>query len=179
MSLRTFNLSTLSLISTDKSMYCEVPLRLCIIIYLYCLIFVISGLVILWQWLVFCVDQPDNVVSANIPSSPGDGVFSCLARPDHGREGRPIYLRANHFKIKLPNIDIFHYEVTITPEKCPRRVNREVIDTMFRANSNIFPSGHKPVYDGRKNLYSKNPLIKNIEGTVSLALIYNSQLICD
>ncbi|XP_063728094.1 protein argonaute-2-like isoform X3 [Symsagittifera roscoffensis] len=102
------------------------------------------------------------------PSSPGDGVFTCLTRPDQGREGRPIYLRANHFKIKLPNIDIFHYDVTITPEKCPRRVNREVIDTMFRANPQTFQSNHKPVYDGRKNLYSKQPLVNNFEGPLEV-----------
>ncbi|XP_075255273.1 protein argonaute-2-like, partial [Convolutriloba macropyga] len=102
------------------------------------------------------------------PSSPGDGIFACLSRPDQGREGRPIYLRANHFKIKLPNIDIFHYDITITPEKCPRRVNREVIDNMFRMNQKTFHTGHKPVYDGRKNLYSKTPLVNNFDGPLEL-----------
>ena len=126
---------------------------------------------------VFC-DQK-RFVSANTPSSPGEGVFNCLSRPDQGREGRLIYLRANHFKIKLPNIDIFHYDVSITPEKCPRRVNREVIDTMFRANSKIFQSGHRPVYDGRKNLYSKTPLV-NSPDPVShhSSLKHNSFLSC-
>ena len=52
--------------------------------------------------------------------------FTCPARPNHGTEGRTILLRANHFQVRIPKGYIHHYDVSITPDKCPRRVNRSV-----------------------------------------------------
>ena len=78
-------------------------------------------------------------------------------RPDIGHSGRPISLRANHFQVKIPSIELFHYDVAIIPEKCPRRVNREVVEEVVKKYSQYF-GGQKPVFDGRKNLYSKRPL---------------------
>lgn len=51
-------------------------------------------------------------------------VFICPRRPNLGTEGRPIMLRANHFEIRMPRGYLHHYDVTITPDKCPRKVNR-------------------------------------------------------
>lgn len=60
--------------------------------------------------------------------TPGEGgvstVFLAPRRPNHGVEGRPVVLRANHFQVRIPGGVIQHYEITISPEKCPRRVNR-------------------------------------------------------
>ncbi|RXM92692.1 Protein argonaute-1 [Acipenser ruthenus] len=53
--------------------------------------------------------------------------------------GKPIKLLANCFQVEIPKMDVYLYEVDIKPEKCPRRVNR-------------------PVYDGKKSLYTANPL---------------------
>lgn len=78
-------------------------------------------------------------------------------RPDIGHSGRPISLRANHFQVKIPSIELFHYDVAIIPEKCPRRVNREVVEEVVKKYGHYF-GGQKPVFDGRKNLYSKRPL---------------------
>lgn len=50
--------------------------------------------------------------------------FEPPARPGRGSEGRCISLRANHFEIRMPKGFLHHYDVSITPEKCPRRVNR-------------------------------------------------------
>ncbi|VDQ08958.1 unnamed protein product [Trichobilharzia regenti] len=50
--------------------------------------------------------------------------FEPPTRPGRGSEGRCISLRANHFEIKMPKGFLHHYDVSITPEKCPRRVNR-------------------------------------------------------
>uniref|UniRef100_A0A8C2PIY5 Uncharacterized protein n=1 Tax=Capra hircus TaxID=9925 RepID=A0A8C2PIY5_CAPHI len=44
--------------------------------------------------------------------------------PDFGTSGRTIKLQANFFEMDIPKIDIYHYELDIKPEKCPRRVNR-------------------------------------------------------
>ncbi|XP_075551012.1 protein argonaute-1 [Dermacentor variabilis] len=83
--------------------------------------------------------------------------FSCPRRPNVGTEGRPILLRANHFQISMPRGFLHHYDVTITPDKCPRKVNREIIETMVQSYSKIFGS-QKPVFDGRKNMYTRDDL---------------------
>lgn len=77
-------------------------------------------------------------------------------RPEEpGRSGRPISLQANHFQVvRLPKNDIQHYDVTITPEKTPRKLNREIIARMLAANDPKF-GGLKPVYDGQKNMYAR------------------------
>ncbi|GAB6018873.1 argonaute 1 [Chamberlinius hualienensis] len=85
-------------------------------------------------------------------------VFVCPRRPNQGMEGRPITLRANHFQINMPRGVIHHYDITIQPDKCPRKVNREIIETMVQAYSKIF-GAQKPVFDGRKNLYTRDMLL--------------------
>ncbi|KRZ78210.1 Protein argonaute-4 [Trichinella papuae] len=90
-------------------------------------------------------------------SSDSIAVFLAPRRPNHGIEGRPIGLRANHFQVRIPGGFIHHYDVSISPEKCPRRVNREIINTMVRAYSRIF-NMLRPVYDGKKNMYTREPL---------------------
>lgn len=65
-------------------------------------------------------------------------AFVAPRRPNLGREGRPITLRANHFQISMPRGYIHHYDISITPDKCPRKVNREIIETMVHAFPRIF-----------------------------------------
>ncbi|KAJ8910837.1 hypothetical protein NQ315_015572 [Exocentrus adspersus] len=84
-------------------------------------------------------------------------VFQCPRRPNLGREGRPIGLKANHFQITMPRGFVHHYDVNIQPDKCPRKVNREIIETMVKAYGKIF-GNLKPVFDGRNNLYTRDPL---------------------
>jgi eukaryotic translation initiation factor 2C len=81
----------------------------------------------------------------------------CPRRPNIGREGRAIPLRANHFQITMPRGYIHHYHVSISPDKCPRKVNRDIITTMVNAYGRIFGT-KKPVFDGRSNLYVRDPL---------------------
>lgn len=45
-------------------------------------------------------------------------------RPGTGVAGKSIKLRANHFPITFKTANLFHYEVSIIPDKCPRKVNR-------------------------------------------------------
>lgn len=104
---------------------------------------------------------------SSMPSTPpGSGIMTMLhppldlsppPRPDFGREGRSIKLRANHFAIRIPPILIQHYDLNIQPDKCPKRVNREIIDTMVNKFQNIFNTQH-PAFDGKRNLYTKDPL---------------------
>ncbi|XP_078333968.1 protein argonaute-2-like isoform X2 [Crassostrea virginica] len=92
------------------------------------------------------------------PGPPKPSDFICPPRPNYGTEGKPILLRANHFQVRIPKGVLHHYDISIVPDKCPRRVNREIIETMVTAYSQKIFSGQKPVFDGRKNLYSREPL---------------------
>ncbi|KAK4336897.1 hypothetical protein RND71_043462 [Anisodus tanguticus] len=84
-------------------------------------------------------------------------VFRCPKRPNKGTDGKVITLRANHFHITMPRGCLYHYDIAISPDKCPRKINREIIETMVVAYSKIFPK-QKPVFDGRKNMYTKEDL---------------------
>ncbi|RWS17692.1 protein argonaute-2-like protein, partial [Dinothrombium tinctorium] len=90
-------------------------------------------------------------------ASPPLPTFQCPRRPNIGTDGRAIALRANHFQITMPRGFLHHYDVTITPDKCPRKINREIIETMVQSYSKIF-SSQKPVFDGRKNMYTRDDL---------------------
>lgn len=68
------------------------------------------------------VARPSSTTTSGSSSPPID--FRSPRRPNHGQEGRPILLRANHFQVRMPRGYIHHYEVSIVPDKCPRRVNR-------------------------------------------------------
>ncbi|XP_063702172.1 protein argonaute-2 isoform X1 [Culicoides brevitarsis] len=98
-----------------------------------------------------------GVVPVTTTATPDLPVFTCPRRPNLGREGRPILLRANHFQITMPRGFVHHYDINIQPDKCPRKVNREIIETMVHAYSKIF-GVLKPVFDGRNNLYTRDPL---------------------
>ncbi|XP_029634731.1 protein argonaute-2-like [Octopus sinensis] len=97
--------------------------------------------------------QPAQSSIVDVPTTLPD--FVSPSRPNVGQLGRPIQLRANFFKISFPKYNIHHYEVSISPDKCPRRVNREIVETMVQAYSAKIFHGEKPVFDGRKNLYSR------------------------
>ena len=78
-------------------------------------------------------------------------------RPDHGTVGRPIRLRTNLFRLNIsPELsDLYHYDVEITPNKCPRTVKRDVVNEIIRKYKDTTFQGHQPAFDGEKNLYSR------------------------
>lgn len=57
----------------------------------------------------------------------------------------------------MPRGFVHHYDINIQPDKCPRKVNREIVTVMVAAYGKIFGS-LKPVFDGRNNLYTRDPL---------------------
>ncbi|XP_041044953.1 protein argonaute-2 isoform X1 [Carcharodon carcharias] len=85
-------------------------------------------------------------------------TFKPPVRPDFGTMGRPIKLQANFFEVDIPKIEIYHYDIDIKPDKCPRRVNREIVEHMVQHFKNQIFGDRKPVFDGRKNLYTAMPL---------------------
>ncbi|KAJ2947967.1 hypothetical protein O0L34_g9760 [Tuta absoluta] len=98
-----------------------------------------------------------SLVSPAAAPPPDLPVLTCPRRPNLGHEGRPIMLRANHFQISMPRGFVHHYDVNIQPDKCPRKVNREIVETMVHCYNKIF-GALKPVFDGRNNLYTRDPL---------------------
>lgn len=74
-----------------------------------------------------CILRPGRctMLAPPAPPPPIQGyAFKPPPRPDFGTSGRTIKLQANFFEMDIPKIDIYHYELDIKPEKCPRRVNR-------------------------------------------------------
>ncbi|KAG5264999.1 hypothetical protein AALO_G00260340 [Alosa alosa] len=92
------------------------------------------------------------------PPPPPEYVFKPPPRPDFGTMGRPIKLQANFFEMEIPKLEVYHYDIDIKPEKCPRRVNREIVAHMVQHFKTQIFGDRKPVYDGRKNLYTAMPL---------------------
>ena len=77
-------------------------------------------------------------------------------KPGYGTVGRPIKLRANFFRMNMsPRLsDLYHYDVEIEPNKCPKMVKRDVVnEIVMKYHSTVF-QGHEPAFDGEKNLYS-------------------------
>ncbi|MCI4395505.1 hypothetical protein PGIGA_G00181350 [Pangasianodon gigas] len=85
-------------------------------------------------------------------------LFSVPRRPGYGTMGKPIKLLANCFQVDIPKMDVYLYEVDIKPERCPRRVNREVVDSMVQHFKVTIFGDRRPVYDGKKSLYTAHPL---------------------
>ncbi|KAK3908670.1 LOW QUALITY PROTEIN: Protein argonaute-2 [Frankliniella fusca] len=75
--------------------------------------------------------------------------------PNEPKSGRQIVLEVNHLLLKIadPGVKIYHYDVSIDPDK-PKRFLRLVMDEMQRK---CYPQNF-PGFDGSKNLYSKGPL---------------------
>ncbi|PRD30004.1 UNVERIFIED_CONTAM: Ago2 [Trichonephila clavipes] len=104
-------------------------------------------------------------------------------KPEAGRLGMRIRLIANHFPLQVPSGNVYHYDIEIisrgrsittkpvlkepqqesekkkdkdTKYRCMNtKRNREIINHML--NSQDFRD-HYAAYDGKKNMYTKNPL---------------------
>lgn len=76
-------------------------------------------------YFAFCLFPSTDPDVLDPPSSPlPEYVFKPPSRPDFGTMGRTIKLQANFFEMEIPKLEVYHYDIDIKPEKCPRRVNR-------------------------------------------------------
>lgn len=73
-----------------------------------------------------CMEKTCLCTCPTAPVSPPapEYVFKPPQRPDFGTMGRTIKLQANFFEMEIPKLEVYHYDIDIKPEKCPRRVNR-------------------------------------------------------
>ncbi|XP_050281534.1 protein argonaute 5-like [Quercus robur] len=79
-------------------------------------------------------------------------------RPGYGNVGKKIQVRANHFLVEVADIDLFHYDVTITPAIKSKKVNRSVmtqLDTLYRESHF---GGRRAAYDGSNRMYTAGAL---------------------
>src|SRR4051794_35183985 len=84
-------------------------------------------------------------------------ITEFVKRPGLGKAGRVIRVRANFYEvIALPEANINHYDIDISPE-VPPAMNRKIYKH-FEAHHSTDLGQVKPVYDGRKNLYTAKPL---------------------
>ncbi|XP_068705532.1 protein argonaute-2-like isoform X1 [Montipora foliosa] len=91
-------------------------------------------------------------------------------RPSHGTVGRPIKLRANFFQMNIsPKLTyLYHYDVEIIPNKCPKVVKRDVVNQIIQKYKKETFQGHEPAFDGEKNLISAKELPSPVELSVVL-----------
>ncbi|KAJ2912725.1 hypothetical protein MD484_g7689, partial [Candolleomyces efflorescens] len=75
----------------------------------------------------------------------------------YGQAGRVVRVQVNAFAATLPQSTIHHYDVAITPDNLPARLNLVILKTLQNAVApQIFtPRGS---YDGRKNLFCPSRL---------------------
>ena len=77
-----------------------------------------------------------------------DSKFTLEKRPVLGRNGRRINIRTNFFAVTLlPEANISHFDVTITPD-VPPKLNRKVLEQFAIDNRDGPLGGARPVYDG-------------------------------
>lgn len=79
-------------------------------------------------------------------------------RPGFGQAGTRVILKANHFFTELPNTDLIHYLVKITPEVESKDVNRSVIEELVKLYRESELGMRLPAYDGRRSLYTAGEL---------------------
>jgi hypothetical protein len=80
-------------------------------------------------------------------------------RPDTGNLGSAIQVRSNFFPLNtIPNRVIYHYSVSIFPDVPPAK-NRNIFLIWEKESNDLgLLNGIKPVYDGRHNMYSPEPV---------------------
>ncbi|GFP93542.1 protein argonaute mel1 [Phtheirospermum japonicum] len=80
------------------------------------------------------------------------------ARPEFGKVGRKVVVKANHFLVSVADRDLHHYDVSISPEVSSKKVCRDIMNQLV----NSFKSSHLGkkmlAYDGRKSCYAAGEL---------------------
>ncbi|EPS72163.1 hypothetical protein M569_02595, partial [Genlisea aurea] len=84
--------------------------------------------------------------------------LSFPSRPGFGQLGTKCIVKANHFFTELPDKDLNHYDVTITPEVNSKPVNRMIMAELVKLYKESDLGSRLPAYDGSKSLYTAGEL---------------------
>ncbi|KAG7021819.1 Protein argonaute PNH1, partial [Cucurbita argyrosperma subsp. argyrosperma] len=104
------------------------------------------------------------------PSSSSCKSLTFPRRPDFGSLGTKCLVKANHFLAKIPESDISHYNVKITPEVTSRKLKKNILTELVKHYRSTELGMRLPVYDGGSNLYTAGLLpFTSKEFTVILA----------
>ncbi|KAL1191041.1 Protein argonaute 5 [Cardamine amara subsp. amara] len=93
----------------------------------------------------------------NLPPASSKAV-TLQARPGFGKIGEKVMVRANHFLVQVADRDLYHYDVSISPEVTSKKVNREVMKILVNTYRESHLNQKFPAYDGRKSLYTAGAL---------------------
>ncbi|KAJ1701044.1 hypothetical protein LUZ63_000823 [Rhynchospora breviuscula] len=97
-----------------------------------------------------------TVPSSLLPASSKALVHA--RRPGSGTVGAKCRVRANHFLVQVAENNLYHYDVSITPEAKSRGTNRAVMAELIAVHKDSFFGGKLPAYDGRKSIYTAGSL---------------------
>ncbi|KAK3825007.1 MAG: Piwi domain-containing protein, partial [Benniella sp.] len=93
-----------------------------------------------------------------------------VKRPDFGKAGKVVQVRSNHFEVtKLPNITIYHYDISVVPDVTPS-VNRRIFTELMARHRESDLGNIHPVFDGRKNMFSPSELPFGDDRTFEIVL---------
>ncbi|CAL4957156.1 unnamed protein product [Urochloa decumbens] len=102
-----------------------------------------------------------------------------IQRPGFGRNGAPIRLRTNHFKVSVDSRDVifYHYNLILKYEDdkddehvVGKGVGRKVIDKLQEIYASDLANMDFFAYDGEKNLYTTGPL-PNVKNVFTVVLV--------
>jgi eukaryotic translation initiation factor 2C len=103
-------------------------------------------------------EEQQQAVVAVTPAPVSSKTLRFPLRPGKGRSGQHCMVKANHFIANLPDKDLHHYDVAITPEVTSRGVNRAVMEQLVKRHRESDLANRLPAYDGRKSLYTAGKL---------------------
>ncbi|ERM97078.1 protein argonaute PNH1 isoform X1 [Amborella trichopoda] len=99
--------------------------------------------------------ESQNGFYQNSTNSQASGrALSFPRRPGYGQMGVKCIVKANHFLAELPDKDLNHYDVTITPEVSSKSVNKAIIAQLVKLYRESDLGMRFPAYDGKKSLYT-------------------------
>ncbi|KAB2625479.1 protein argonaute 10 [Pyrus ussuriensis x Pyrus communis] len=104
------------------------------------------------------VENGGNSVSMEMGFPTSSKSLSFAPRPGYGQVGIKCVVKANHFFAELPEKDLNHYDVRITPEVASTAVNRAIMAELVRLYKESDLGMRLPAYDGRKSLYTAGEL---------------------
>ncbi|KAL3622952.1 argonaute 5 [Castilleja foliolosa] len=80
------------------------------------------------------------------------------ARPGLGMLGRKVVVKANHFLVSVANRDLYHYDVSISPEVSSKKICRLIMKQLVDSFKASHLGKKNLAYDGRKSCYAAGEL---------------------